>query len=88
MTSTPEQLFGPAGTPKVVVVGAGFGGIATGVKLKRAGIDTFTIYEASRGIGASLIAAHGSVIRRRSRRLSPGRCHTWPNTNARIPACM
>ena len=48
-----DALFGPAGTPRVVVVGAGFGGIATGVKLKRAGIDTFTIYESSLGIGGT-----------------------------------
>jgi cation diffusion facilitator CzcD-associated flavoprotein CzcO len=50
---TAEALFGPAGTPKVAVVGAGFGGIATGVKLKEAGIATFTIYEASLGIGGT-----------------------------------
>jgi len=50
---TAEKLFGPAGTPKVVVVGAGFGGIATGVKMKRAGIHTFTIYESSLGIGGT-----------------------------------
>ena len=36
--TTAEELFGPAGTPTVVVIGAGFGGIAAGVKLKRAGI--------------------------------------------------
>jgi cation diffusion facilitator CzcD-associated flavoprotein CzcO len=40
-------------TPRVVVVGAGFGGIATGVKLKRAGLDSFTIYESSLGIGGT-----------------------------------
>ena len=50
---TAEELFGPAGTPRVVVVGAGFGGIAAGVKLKRAGIDTFTIYESSLGVGGT-----------------------------------
>ncbi len=50
---TAEELFGPAGTPKVVVVGAGFGGIATGVMLRRAGIRTFTIYESSLGIGGT-----------------------------------
>ncbi|HEX5096509.1 MAG TPA: NAD(P)/FAD-dependent oxidoreductase, partial [Acidimicrobiia bacterium] len=38
---------------RVVIVGAGFGGIAMGVKCKRAGIDTFTIYEASLGIGGT-----------------------------------
>ncbi len=53
MKPTAEELFGPAGTPRVVVVGAGFGGIAAGVKLKRAGINTFTIYESSLGIGGT-----------------------------------
>jgi cation diffusion facilitator CzcD-associated flavoprotein CzcO len=37
----------------VVVVGAGFGGIAAGVELRRAGIETFTIYESSLGIGGT-----------------------------------
>jgi cation diffusion facilitator CzcD-associated flavoprotein CzcO len=37
----------------VVVVGAGFGGIAAGVKLRRAGVETFTIYESSLGIGGT-----------------------------------
>jgi cation diffusion facilitator CzcD-associated flavoprotein CzcO len=50
---TAEQLFGPAGTPRIVVVGAGFGGIAAGMKMKEAGIDTFTIYESSLGIGGT-----------------------------------
>ena len=53
MKPTAEELFGPAGTPRVVVVGAGFGGIAAGVKLKQAGIHTFTIYESSLGIGGT-----------------------------------
>ncbi|HWC37271.1 MAG TPA: NAD(P)/FAD-dependent oxidoreductase [Acidimicrobiales bacterium] len=47
------DVFGPSGTPRVVVVGAGFGGIAAGVKLQQAGIDTFTIYESSLGIGGT-----------------------------------
>src|SRR5437879_12761141 len=50
---TAEELFGPAGTPSVAVVGAGFGGIAASVKLKRAGVPTFTVYESSLGIGAT-----------------------------------
>ncbi|MBV8950622.1 MAG: NAD(P)/FAD-dependent oxidoreductase [Actinobacteria bacterium] len=53
MKPTTQELFGPAGMPRVVVVGAGFGGIAAGVKMKRAGIDTFTIYESSLGIGGT-----------------------------------
>src|SRR5215468_4144467 len=40
-------------TPRVVIIGAGFGGIAAGVKLLKAGIDTFTIYESSLGIGGT-----------------------------------
>ena len=39
--------------PRVVIVGAGFGGIAAGVKLRRSGIETFTIYESSLGIGGT-----------------------------------
>jgi cation diffusion facilitator CzcD-associated flavoprotein CzcO len=50
---TARSLFGPEGTPRVVVVGAGFGGIAAGVKLKGAGIDSFTIYESSAGVGGT-----------------------------------
>jgi cation diffusion facilitator CzcD-associated flavoprotein CzcO len=50
---TAQELFGPAGTPTVIVVGAGFGGIAAGVKMKQAGIETFTIYESSLGIGGT-----------------------------------
>ncbi len=53
MKPTARQLFGPEGTPRVVVVGAGFGGIAAGVKMKDAGIHTFTIYESSLGVGGT-----------------------------------
>ena len=52
MRPTASRLFGPAGTPGGVV-GAGFGGIAAGVKLKQAGIETFTIYESSLGVGGT-----------------------------------
>ena len=51
--ATAEERFGPAGTPRVVVVGAGFGGIAAGVNLRRAGVRTFTIYESSLGVGGT-----------------------------------
>ena len=53
MKPTAQEVFGSAGTPQVLVVGAGFGGIAAGVAMKRAGIDTFTIYESSLGIGGT-----------------------------------
>ena len=39
--------------PEVAIVGSGFGGIATGVKLRRAGIETFTIYEKAPDIGGT-----------------------------------
>jgi cation diffusion facilitator CzcD-associated flavoprotein CzcO len=46
----------PRGLPPsadVVVIGAGLGGIAAGVKLKKAGIDSFVILEQSGGIGGT-----------------------------------
>jgi len=52
-TAMARRHFGPAGTPQVAVVGAGFGGIATAVKLKRAGIHTFTVFEKSAGPGGT-----------------------------------
>ena len=48
-----EEPAGRTLTPTVAVVGAGFGGIATGVKLQRAGIRTFTIFESSLGVGGT-----------------------------------
>ena len=51
----PTELFGPAGTPRVVIVGAGFGGIAAGVKLKQAGKSVLR-----------LVAAHASLSVRRA----------------------
>jgi cation diffusion facilitator CzcD-associated flavoprotein CzcO len=53
MRPTAAELFGAMGTPRVAIVGAGFGGIAAGVKLRQAGIHTFTIYESSLGIGGT-----------------------------------
>ncbi len=40
-------------TPQVAIVGSGFAGIAAGVKLRRAGVETFTIYEKSSEIGGT-----------------------------------
>jgi len=47
--SRAPKNFGPAGTPEIAIVGAGFAGIATAVKLKKAGIHTFTVFEKSAG---------------------------------------
>jgi cation diffusion facilitator CzcD-associated flavoprotein CzcO len=49
-----ERAIAPngAGTnPAIVIVGAGFGGIGLGIRLKLAGIDSFTILERADGIG-------------------------------------
>src|SRR6185437_12800364 len=48
-----QELFGPAGTPKAIVIGAGLGGVAAGVKLKAAGIETFRIFERSASVGGT-----------------------------------
>ena len=39
--------------PRVAIIGAGAGGIAMGVTLRRLGIDTFTIFEQSSGLGGT-----------------------------------
>ena len=39
------------GTPRVAIVGAGFGGIGLGIKLRQAGIESFTIFEKAGGVG-------------------------------------
>jgi len=38
-------------TPSVAIVGAGFGGIGLGIKLRQAGIESFTILEKAGGVG-------------------------------------
>jgi cation diffusion facilitator CzcD-associated flavoprotein CzcO len=48
-----SELFGPQGTPRVVIVGAGFGGIGVAVLLKKAGIDTFTMFEGADSAGGT-----------------------------------
>ena len=41
--------------PTIAIIGGGFGGIAAGVKLKKAGIETFTIFEKSEWPGRDLV---------------------------------
>jgi cation diffusion facilitator CzcD-associated flavoprotein CzcO len=85
---TREQLFGPAGTPRIVIVGAGFGGIATGVKLRQAGIHTFTIYESSLGIGGTWWdnAYPGAEVDVGSHLYCFSfKAHDWTRTHARQP---
>ncbi len=42
---------GPARTPAVAIIGAGFGGIGLGISLRRAGIESFEIFEKAEGVG-------------------------------------
>ncbi len=43
----------PAGSPSFIVIGAGFAGLCLGMRLKRAGIDSFTILEKEKSIGGT-----------------------------------
>ncbi len=49
----PATVDGAASAPSIAIIGAGLGGIATAVRLKRAGIDSFTIFEQSAGPGGT-----------------------------------
>ena len=52
--SVRRQLrVGRAAPPRIAIVGGGFAGIAAGVKLRKAGIDSFTIFEKSLGVGGT-----------------------------------
>ena len=86
--ATAEELFGPDGTPSVVVIGAGFGGIGTGVKLKRSGIHSFAIFESSHGVGGTWwdntypgaeVDVHSNLYR------FSFKPHDWARTHARQP---
>jgi cation diffusion facilitator CzcD-associated flavoprotein CzcO len=48
-----KRCAGKRRSPVVAIVGGGFGGIAAGVKLRKAGIETFTIYEKAVEIGGT-----------------------------------
>ncbi|MCU1355146.1 MAG: NAD(P)/FAD-dependent oxidoreductase [Acidimicrobiales bacterium] len=40
-------------TPRVAIIGTGFGGLGMAARLRQAGIDTFTIYEREQGVGGT-----------------------------------
>jgi cyclohexanone monooxygenase len=40
-------------SPTIAIIGAGAGGLLMGIRLKRAGIDSFTIFERSDGVGGT-----------------------------------
>jgi cation diffusion facilitator CzcD-associated flavoprotein CzcO len=50
---TPVVRARPLGRPSIAIVGAGFGGIAAAVKLRKAGFDRITVLERGRGVGGT-----------------------------------
>jgi cation diffusion facilitator CzcD-associated flavoprotein CzcO len=48
-----EQIWGGSASPRVAIVGAGFGGIGLGALLARKGIDSFTIYDRADNVGGT-----------------------------------
>ena len=46
-------LAGGVPSPRIAILGAGAGGLCMAIRLKQAGIDTFTIYEKSDGVGGT-----------------------------------
>jgi cation diffusion facilitator CzcD-associated flavoprotein CzcO/acetyl esterase/lipase len=47
----PSANGGPRHKPSVAIIGAGFGGIGLAITLKKAGIDSLTIFEKAEGVG-------------------------------------
>jgi cation diffusion facilitator CzcD-associated flavoprotein CzcO/acetyl esterase/lipase len=47
----PSSNGGPTRSPSVAIIGAGFGGIGLAITLKKAGIDSLTIFEKAEGVG-------------------------------------
>ena len=48
-----QHLFGEAGTPRIAIIGSGFGGIDIAVRLKQAGISSFYILEKNPAAGGT-----------------------------------
>ncbi|MCK2148825.1 NAD(P)/FAD-dependent oxidoreductase [Marinobacter alexandrii] len=42
-----------ASSPLIIIIGAGFGGLGMAIKLKKAGIDSFTVLEKGSGVGGT-----------------------------------
>ena len=40
-----QHLFGQAGTPRIAIIGGGIGGIGLAVRLRQAGVSSFTLFE-------------------------------------------
>jgi cation diffusion facilitator CzcD-associated flavoprotein CzcO len=53
LTGTPRRRPPGSRAPRVAVIGAGAGGLCMGVRLRQAGIESFTIYEKGDGVGGT-----------------------------------
>ncbi len=42
-----------ASYPSIIIIGAGFGGLGMAIKLKKAGIDSFTVLEKGSSVGGT-----------------------------------
>lgn len=76
-------------SPRICVIGAGFGGVSVGARLVRAGIETFTVFEKSSGVGG--VWHHntypGAEVDTPSYWYSLSiKQFDWPRTHARQPA--
>jgi cation diffusion facilitator CzcD-associated flavoprotein CzcO len=72
-------------SPTVAIIGAGVGGIAMGVKLRKAGIHTFRIFEAEAGLGGTwrVNTYPGASVDVESAIYSFSfHDHNWPGTHA------
>lgn len=92
-SSTPSRgnPFGGTETPRIVIVGAGFGGIGLAVLLKKARVDTFTIYEQAEGPGGTWWYNRypGAEVDTVSFVYSyPFKRHRWSRTHAKQPELL
>ncbi|MGW6336726.1 flavin-containing monooxygenase [Nocardia rhamnosiphila] len=85
------MAVGLKSTPRVVVVGAGLGGVTMAVKLKKAGFHDFVVLEAEDGPGGVwyLNDYPGAEVDVDSTIYSlPFRSHVWSRTHARQPELL
>src|SRR5690606_27855049 len=73
------------GTPNIVIIGGGFGGVALGVRLLKSGITSFTILDENEGPGGtwwsnnypgSEVDVHSSIY------AYSFKTHNWTRTHA------
>ena len=78
-------------SPRVIVIGAGMGGVTMAVKLKKAGFEDFVVLEAEGGAGGTWWINNypGAEVDVNSTVYSlPYRDHVWSRTHARQPELL